>query len=188
MIAYLSGKVILIQEGYIIIEVSGVGYRVFIGDDVVVKAGNDIKLFVHNHIKEDTNDLYGFVSFDALKLFEKLITVSGVGPKVGMLIMSIDKPEAIISAIVEENVVFFQSVSGIGKKVAAKIILELKPKVSGLKSDSVIGRLDDAENLIEALSSLGFKSSEVSIAISRLPNEIKSFEDRVKWCIKNIRK
>jgi len=186
MISFLSGKTLLVQGGFIILEVSGVGYRVNINDRITTKPGEKIELFTYNHIREDCNDLYGFCSYEELLLFEKLITVNGVGPKVGQLIMASSSADKIISAIIEENIAFFQAVPGIGKKVAAKIILDLKSKLSGIQSDSIIGKMNDSDELIEALASLGYKPNEIRKVVVSIPKNLNKFEDKVRWCIKNI--
>lgn len=188
MIAYLKGNVILIQNNHVILEVSGVGYKVSINEKISVKAGDQLELFVYNHIREDCSDLYGFCSYDELLLFEKLITVNGVGPRVGLSIMSISDADKIVSAIIEENVAFFQSVPGIGKKVAAKIILELKSKLSALKTDSLISKMQDSSDLIDALNSLGYKGNEITQIISKIPSDLKDVEQKVRWCLKNMAK
>ena len=187
MIAYLKGIIKIIQPTFIILVTdSGVGYKVYFMDKFNLKLDDRIELFIYNHIREENNDLYGFTKYDELLLFEKLITVNGVGPKAGLSIMNSTNPEKIIEAIINENVVFFQSVPGIGKKVAAKIILDLKSKLSGLQSESVIGQMNDSVDLIEALSTLGYKSHEISKTISNIPSEIKNIEERVRWCLKHM--
>lgn len=188
MIAYLKGNVILIGANFLILEVSGVGYRVSINDKIFAKTNEPLDLFIYNHIREESNDLYGFHSYDELILFEKLITVNGVGPKVGLSIMSISDPNKIVSAIIEENVAFFQSVPGIGKKVAAKIILELKSKLSGMQTGSLTGKMQDSSDLIDALSLLGYKGNEISKIISAIPNDLTDIEQKVRWCLMNITK
>lgn len=188
MISYLKGKIILVQSGFIILEISGVGYRVNINERIPVKVGDEKEFFTYNHIREESNDLYGFNKYDELLLFEKLITVNGVGPKVGQLIMACSSADKIISAIVDENLAFFQAVPGIGKKVASKIILDLKSKLSGIQANSIIGQIDNSGELVEALTSLGYGPGEIQRVIIAIPKDIKSFEDKVRWSIKNISK
>lgn len=188
MIAYLKGNVILIQNNHIILEVSGVGYKVGINDKIAVKAGDPLELFVYNHIREDCNDLYGFLLYDELLLFEKLITVSGVGPKVGLLILNISDTNSISEAIIKENIAFFQAIPGIGKKVAAKIILELKSKLTGLQTQSIIGHMNDSNDLIEALMSLGYKGYEISRTVALIPQDVTGTENKIRWCLKHMKK
>lgn len=182
MISYLRGKILLQKRGSLILDVNGVGYKVGIKEEFNAK---ELELFIHEHIKEDAYDLYGFQNFDELELFEKLISVNGVGPKVAMTIMTVASPDHITQAIIKEDVGFFQSVPGIGKKVAAKVILELKGKVAGLEGYGVLGKMDSADEVLEALQSLGYKNQELSQIIQKIPSDLTTTEEKIKWCLKN---
>lgn len=184
MISYLKGKIILAKPDFVILDVNDVGYKVFIKDQ---KDHTECDLFIHHHIKEDAQDLYGFKTFEELELFEKLISVSGVGPKVALSIMSIAESEEIIQAIISENLGFFQSVPGIGKKVAAKVILDLKGKIAGLQGYGVLGKTEESDELFAALESLGYKSTEVAPLMKKMPAILKSTEEKIKWILKNNR-
>jgi len=187
MISYLRGKIVASRTGFIILETGGVGYGINIDHSLVFASGETLELFIHQHIREEANDLYGFKSFDELNLFERLITVSGVGPKAGLNIMNSGEPQKIIRAIISDDLNFFTAVPGIGKKVSAKIILELKSKLS---SDKSINVLSSSENndLFDALESLGYKKNEIAVYINKIPSEVSSIEDRIKWCLKNLAK
>ena len=183
MISYLHGKVVLARWGLLIVDVNGIGYKVFVDPQIkiaenIIDSGKNIELYIHQHLREDSSDLYGFLTFQELELFERLISVNGVGPKAGLNIMGAAPTDRIIKAII----------SGIGKKVAAKIILDLKSKISADKSVSFIGQMDDSEDLISALESLGYKKAELQGLITQIPLEIKSTEEKVRWCLKNISK
>lgn len=183
MIAYLFGKVVLEKPGFIILDVDGVGYK--IQTTATIETGNKYELFIHEHIREDCNDLYGFKTFDELELFEKLISVSGVGPKAGMAIMESSKVEQIINAIISDDVSFFLTVSGIGKKVAAKIIIDLKSKLSGISGSNVVGKMNDSGDIIDALISLGYKKHEITNKLHSIPSNIKTSEEKIRWFLKN---
>jgi Holliday junction DNA helicase RuvA len=187
MISYLKGKVVVSRTGFIILETGGVGYGVNVDSATVLANGESTELFIHQHIREDLDDLYGFQSFDELNMFEKLITVSGVGPKAGLNIMSSGKSDKIIRAIISDDLNFFTAVPGIGKKVAAKIILELKSKLSG---DQNINVLAGGENndLFDALESLGYKKNEIASFINKIPAEIITTEEKIRWCLKKLAK
>ncbi|MCX6808388.1 MAG: Holliday junction branch migration protein RuvA [Candidatus Berkelbacteria bacterium] len=190
MIAYLRGKVVLFRFGFLILDVNGVGYRVNTDPQIaiapnIVDTQAEIELFVHQHIREDSSDLYGFLIFQELELFELLITVSGVGPKAGLAIMASGKTDQIVKAILTDNMGFFTAISGIGKKVSAKIILELKSKLSSDKSINILSG-DENSDLSDTLESLGYKRSEISLFINKIPDEIVSIEDKIKWCLKNL--
>lgn len=193
MISYLKGKVVLFKWGLIILDVNGVGYRVNVAPQIhiknnVVDTAELIELYIHEHIREDADDLYGFLTFQELELFEKLISVNGVGPKAGLNIMNADKPEGIIAAISSDNINFFTAIPGIGKKVAAKIILELKSKISDDKAIKIFTDFPDLQDLEEALLNLGYRRPEISSVLSKIPKDISSLEAKMRWCLKNLAK
>lgn len=188
MISYLSGKIIASKTGFLIIETGGVGYGVNVDSSVVKKNGEQYELFIHEHIREDCHDLYGFPTFEELELFEKLISVNGVGPKAGLNIMSAGKPDKIVSAIISDNLGFFTAISGIGKKVAAKIILDLKSKLSGDHNINVLSGDAESEDLVDTLTQLGYKRPEISAVVTKMPENITGLEAKVRWCLRNLAK
>jgi holliday junction DNA helicase RuvA len=193
MISYLKGKVMLFKWGFLILDVNDVGYKVFVSPQIdiknnIVDTQEDIELYIHQHIREDSSDLYGFLSYQELELFEKLISVNGIGPKAGMNIMSGAKTDRILQAIISDDMTFFTAIPGVGKKVAAKIILELKSKVSADADINVLGKMGDADDLLNALESLGYKKAEIAPFISKIPAEITETEEKVRWCLKNMGK
>lgn len=187
MIAYLSGKIVLSRPGYVILNTGGVGYKVFVSNTDVADS-ESVSLFTYEHIREDSDELFGFKDYENLEMFIKLISVNGVGPKVAMTIMTVAKSEKIVEAIISENIAFFQAISGIGKKVAAKIILELKSKISNMESSGVIGHMDDGNEVAEALMSLGYKRIETEKILAKLPTSAKTAEQKINWCLRNITK
>lgn len=193
MILYLKGKVNLCRWGFLILDVHGVGYKVNVAPQIKIKNNivdteEEIELYVHQHIREDSDDLYGFLSYQELELFEMLISVNGVGPKAGMNIMASGKTDRIISAISSDDIGFFTAISGIGKKAATKIILDLKSKVSGDKSINVLSGGGDSDDLVDALLRLGYKNSEISAILTKIPDNITDLEEKVRWCLKNLAK
>ncbi|OGD64424.1 Holliday junction DNA helicase RuvA [Candidatus Berkelbacteria bacterium RIFOXYA2_FULL_43_10] len=188
MLGFLKGKVINSQAGKIIVDTGGVGYRVSVLPIKNYQIEKEYELFIHHHIREDLSDLYGFDTSRELEMFENLITANGVGPKAAMNILSNGNPEKISEAIATEDINFFKSISGIGSKVSAKIIVELKSKVS---NEAIIGAFsskDEFDEVSEALMSLGFKKSDISILAKSMPKDLKSNEDKVKWFLKNSSK
>jgi Holliday junction DNA helicase RuvA len=188
MIGYLKGKIIISRPGVLIIEANGVGYKVTVSKQIdFFSEKKEYELFIHHHIKEDISDLYGFEKYGELELFEKLLSVNGVGPKAAMTIISMAPAEKIIDAIVSEDSRFFQSASGIGKKAAFKIILELKSKISNLNYSGNIGA-NQHQDIYDGLGMLGYKKQEIDKIIVSLPKELKTSEEKIRWCLKNLSK
>jgi Holliday junction DNA helicase RuvA len=190
MISYLRGKILIKKEDFLILEVNNVGYKVFVTGHVVKIINDDkrkdIDLFIHEHIREDSDSLYGFSTYPELELFEKLISVSGVGLKVGLIIMNMSDTGRIINAIINEDVTFFTAISGVGKKVAAKIILELKTKLNSDQATNIIGKMNESNDLIFALENLGYKRNEVQELIVKIPANLVSFENKIRWCLQHM--
>lgn len=184
MIAYIKGKVVLDHLNFLIVETGGVGYKVFVLPGMGAKKGENVKLFTHQNLKEDISDLYGFARFDELEVFQKLISVNGVGPKAGMAIMSQADAGKIASAIESEDISFFVSIPGIGKKVAGKIIIDLKSKISVAEASGILGGGDS--DVVEALISLGYKKAQINKIIFKMPKDLKNDQDKIKWALKNL--
>ena len=135
MIGFLSGEVVARDDPYIVIDVNGVGYKVVVANGVLSNLGKNgkVKLFIYTHVREDAISLFGFLDSLDLKLFENLISVSGIGPKTAMNIFSIGNREEIIQSIITSDVSFFTGVPRLGKKNAQKIIIELKSKLGSIE-------------------------------------------------------
>lgn len=192
MIGYLRGKIKLARLGFLIIDVNGVGYKVIVSSQIalpenMVDTDEKYELFIHHHTKEDASDLYGFLTFQELELFEKLLSVNGVGPKAAMTIVGLAPTEKIIEAILSEDQSFFQSAPGIGKKVALKIIIDLKSKISNTEFSGSLSSGVDSE-VFEALISLGYKKPEIEKVSTKIPKDIDRVEDQVRWMLKNLSK
>lgn len=191
MISYLEGKVVQATEKYAVIMAGGVGYKVSLPAGTAVKlsqANGTVKVHTHLHIREERMELYGFLTPQELELFELLITVSGVGPRVALAIISTDKPNVIAGAIAAEDKMFFIKISGIGRRIAEKVIVDLKDKIGMLsfgmqKSDTAL----DAD-AIDALMALGWRMHDAREALKRVPKEIKKTELRVTEAMKLLGK
>ncbi len=190
MIAFLDGKVELIREHWLILNVNGVGYRVNVGAGIASRllVGEKTSLYTYTHVREDALSLYGFLNIDELELFELLLTVSGIGPKAAMNILSVATPEKIKSSIVNQDPTLLYSVSGIGKKVAEKVVVELKNKVGATGSLFTSFAKESTEEVYEALLQLGFKSNEISQAIATLPSELNTTQEKIKYCLSVLNK
>jgi Holliday junction DNA helicase RuvA len=181
MIGSIRGKIILKKEKFLIIETTGVGYKINVSPDLLSKtkkigeparnashsdAGGEISLFIHTHVREDALDLYGFLDYQELEFFEMLINVSGIGPKGALAILGITSIETLKNAIGTGDTSYLTKISGIGKKTAEKIVIELRDKVGQeSKGASLQGELD----ALEALKSLGYSQSEAREALKKVP-------------------
>lgn len=189
MIRELHGKLGSIRGSSLVVLVGGVGYQVYASAYTLGKlAGmDDLKLHIHTHVREDQFNLYGFLTEDELSMFELLISVSGIGPKAAMSILSIADPKTIRTAIVNKDPSILTRVSGVGKKTAEKVIVELQNKVSTVDIETQAGALADQEAL-EALTALGYTVSEAREALSRIPKDIEDVGDRLKRALKSLGK
>lgn len=190
MIGLLEGKIEFRKTNYLILNVGGVGYKIFCSQSTLDKLPHEsqkVKLFTHLISKEGIFDLYGFLDFNQLELFELLISISGIGPKGALSILSVASVAALKKAIINEDKKILTKVSGIGSKTAERIILELRKKVSLSEDEEGIALLKDDE-VIDALVSLGYSSSEARAALRKVPPEIKETTERVKMALKNLAK
>ncbi len=181
MIGFLSGQVKSSQLGKIILDINGVGYSVNIPSSLNPTPSTKIDLHIHTHVKEDDISLYGFSQTTQMELFRHLISVSGIGPKIALTVLSVGTPDQILSAIKSSSVDFFTAISGIGKKGAQRLIIELKNKFD--QQDLDISTFDQSGELVEALSSLGFKMTELSSIITKVDPSLP-LEKQVKQALK----
>ena len=184
MIAKLTGKIVHRGISWIILDTSGVGYKVYCRIEAINDV-DEIELFIHHHIREDQQTLYGFSALAELELFELLITVNGVGPKAAMAIMGSAPPEKITAAIAQGDAGLFKAIFGIGPKVAAKIIVELKSKVGGIGGYDLAG-LDASSDVVDALETLGYKKPEIAAVLGDMPADLTSTQAKVKWVLKTL--
>ncbi|WP_438444297.1 Holliday junction branch migration protein RuvA [Gorillibacterium sp. sgz5001074] len=134
MIDFLRGKLAFTDTDYAVLDVHGVGYRVFCANPyaLAAKEKEELTLYIHHHVREDAILLFGFETREEQSLFRRLLEVSGIGPKVAIGILSAGRPEEVVGAIYQENVTFLMKLPGIGKKTAQRIILDLKDKLADL--------------------------------------------------------
>ncbi len=188
MIAYLSGNIILKKDKFVVIEVGGIGYKVFLSRQSLLKVpeiGEDIKLFCFHNVKEDASDLYGFLTYDELDFFELLMDIHGVGPKAALEISVLGPLDKIKDRILAQDGKIFEGIPGIGSKKAMTIILELTGKIKLLSGQKSKGAADPAE---DALTQLGFSKQQAKDALAHIPNNVKTMEDRVKAALKSLGK
>ncbi len=187
----LSGKVAEKLSEIIVIDLSGVGYGILTTaeDYTKLNVGDITKLYIYDHIRENAHDLFGFTMLDTKSLFEQLLNVSGVGPKMALNMLSIGSGESVRLAIANGDVKFIQSANGVGRKLAERVIVELKDKVglsgidldkSGLlQSDSLLLK-DEA---VQALMGLGYSAQDAALALADVDKKAPTTE-RVKLALK----
>jgi Holliday junction DNA helicase RuvA len=190
MIAQLRGEIVDKLTNSIVVDVNGIGYEVLVStlDYDQLLENETIKLYTYLAVRENAQDLYGFTSQSAKQLFSLLIGVNGVGPKVALSILSLGEPSHIKNAIASKNVAFVQSASGVGKKGAEKIILDLKDKVSATGDESPL--LDDLvtdDDAHAALVSLGYSSAQSYQVLAKLDDKLDT-EQRIKQALKELSK
>jgi Holliday junction DNA helicase RuvA len=192
MISRLTGTIVHTDLKYIVLDVHGVGYKVAVSPDIFSKLDTkdkELTLWTYLAVREDALDLYGFLSPAELKFFELLITISGIGPKTAMGILNVASIHSIETAIQTGDTTHLTKVSGIGKKVAEKIVLELKDKVIETSTSAEHKEImkNDADAL-EALKSLGYSPAEAREALKELPKTITKTNEKIKEALKILGK
>lgn len=187
MIATLSGVVSEKLADVVVLDVHGVGYGLLVPTEDYGRllTGETAKLYIYEHIREQSHDLFGFLTRDTMSLFEQLLDVNGVGPKMALNVLSIGTSQAVRQAIASGDVKFIQHANGVGKKVAERVVVELKDKVglTGVDLASTGLLLSDssliADEAIEALVSLGYTPQDAAKALENVDSALTT-EDRIK--------
>jgi len=189
MISHLTGALTATDEKSIVLSVSGVGYKVFTTTETIAKTkpSDVISLWTHLAVRENALDLYGFLTREEITFFELLITVSGIGPKTALGILNVTTIPSLRKAITSGETAHLTKVSGISKKVADKIVLELKGKL-GVDTDADDMSLRDEVDALEALKALGYKHHEAREALKDVPTNISDTGERVKSALKILGK
>lgn len=191
MIGMLHGTVVLKNAPALIVDVHGVGYKVLVSNSLFSShaIGDDVQIFTHTYVRDDALDLYGFSSPEDLRLFEMLISVSGVGCKSALGVFSVGSRSAIVNAIVTGDVNFFTAVPRLGKKNGQKIIIELKNKLGGVVDlDLSENQTNEQQEAITALQSFGFTLREAEIAVQAIHETGLKTEDLVRLALKQLGK
>ena len=194
MIGFLRGKVVQLMQDYCLLDVGGVGYRVYIPSSTRsrLKVGEDAMLYTHLAVREDAMTLYGFESQEEYQGFQLLISVSGIGPKVALGILSSITIERLFQAIHGQQIAVLTKLPGVGKKSAERLILELKDKTVGLEGGGD-GSLPPAEpaqdgpvsDAAAALSALGYSQDEISSVLRRVMKPM-STEETIRFALKEF--
>lgn len=187
MIAYLEGEIIYTTDKFIILNTGGVGYKVNLTDDTLLsyKDKKTASLFIYTAVRENSIDLFGFKNAEELSFFELLLDVSGIGPRSALAIIGLAPINTIKRAIAIGDVSYLNKVSGIGKKTAEKIIIELRDKLESYKNDTdTPSNLREEGDILEALKSLGYSQNEARDALKQVPISIEGTNARIKEAIR----
>ncbi len=191
MYEYLSGRIEHIGDNYAVVDILGLGYRVFTSQNTIksLKLGENSKIFTHLIVKQDDLVLYGFSTRDELDMFKLLISVTGIGPKAGASLLNQCTTSEIAAAIISKDTASLTRAQGIGRKTAERIILELKDKIDA--KSAIIGKNtleggDDISQVIEALVSLGYNYSIASAAVMKLSDTAKPVDILIKDALRQL--
>lgn len=195
MYAFFKGKIDKIYSNRIILDVNDIGYEIYIpeSDIYTLNMGEMVKIYTYLHVREDEMKLFGFKSSESLEFFKKLITVSGVGPKAAIGIISKVDTESLCVAIATENIAALKSVPGIGPKMAQKIIFELKDKVLKEKVDEIQNKVKEKinpniEEATTALEVLGYTQKQIKEVLEKIDIKDDSVEDIIRKVLKQMQK
>ena len=190
MISYLKGKILSKGAGFVVVAVDNVGYQVFVSPlfyaDLAV--GQEVEFYTHQYVREDALSLYGFKDAAELELFELLLVISGIGPKSALGVMSIATVADIKESIARGDPVLLTKVSGIGRKTAERVVLELREKIFKLSGGVKIGAGVSSGDEIDALMALGYSLSQAREALNNVDLKIKDSGERIRQALKKLGK
>ncbi|KND48509.1 MAG: Holliday junction DNA helicase RuvA [Parcubacteria bacterium C7867-005] len=189
MIGTLRGSVVYKDLHSLIVDVNGVGYKVSVTTDTTLDAvpSEPIFLWTYLAVRETALDLYGFSSKETLEVFELLITISGIGPKTALGILNVASTDMLRQAVAEDDTSYLTRVSGIGKKNAEKIVLELRDKLVSVSTEKGLNLRAEGDAL-EALVSLGYSERDAREALKKIPKDVENTSERVKQALKLLSK
>ena len=191
MISYLKGAILNKSSKSITLLVNDIGYKIFVTQNLLEKLKPETEIELHTFLrhKDDSMDIYGFKTREELEFFELLLTVSGVGPKSALGILEVASLPQIKKAILRDDASILYKVSGVGKKTAERIVVELKNKLDSLPiTDKKIPLADSDTEVFDALVNLGYQERHVRQALKHLPEDITNTEDKIKRALKYLGK
>lgn len=190
MIATLEGTITDVLADTVVLSVHGVGYGLFVTteDFARLSRGTQTKFYVYEHIRETQHDLFGFVKMDDKKLFEQLLSVKNVGPKVALSVLDIGSSDTVRGAIASGDVKMIQTAKGVGKRAAEQIVVELRDKVglvSSSDAENIVNRggVDKLDDAVQALVALGYQQVDAVLALEGVDKKLPT-EERVKQALK----
>ena len=197
MIYNVKGILTYVDPTFAVVECGGVGFKCFISTTTLKElptGGNEVNLYTHLAVREDAMDLYGFMELEELEAFKLLISVSGIGPKAAMAILSVLSPDKLSLAISSGDIRAISSAQGVGKKTAERVVLELKDKMVGIASTSSASVIEgiqsvasssSAQEAVEVLVTLGFNQSDASAVVGKMDKSL-SADDMVRLGLKEL--
>lgn len=198
MFSYIKGILITKSINYIVIEVNGIGFKIFMSQTTIGKLGEigeEVKIYTHMHVREDEMSLYGFTTNDELRMFELLISVSGVGVKSAIIMLSNITPSSFALAVISNDIKSLTKIPGIGSKTAQRIVLELKDKlkteetISNTTNEEIKLAIKDDDKVSEAIAALkvlGYTMVEIEKVLEQLDTNNMSVEDIIKKSLVNL--
>ena len=186
MIRMVRGQVVARGRDYLVIDVAGVGYKVFVPEPAALEANANEEITLHTYlqVREDALNLFGFADADELAMFELLLSVNGVGPKVALAALGVLNPDMLRMAVANEEPAMIARVPGVGKRTAEKIVLELRDKVKQVSGiQALAAASDDDTEVIDALISLGYSVVEAQRAVQKLPKDAVGVEERLRLAL-----
>ena len=192
MIAYLRGKIKNKGQGYIILDVRDVGYKVFVNETVYTESdiGKETEFYIYQNVREDSLSLFGFNALDQLEMFELLLSISGIGPKSALGVLGIASTEDIKDSIARGDSSLLTKVSGIGKKTAERVVLDLREKVGRITHNTQHttdgGGMIASGDEIDALMALGYSMMQARDALRQVDSDIKDSGERIKAALRAI--
>jgi Holliday junction DNA helicase RuvA len=190
MIATLAGTLEYRGHDSVIINVGGIGFRVYVSSSTSSQLGavrGRVSVYTHLHVREDSISLYGFASSEELTLFRSLISVSGIGAKLALTVLSALNPEQLVMAITSGDIDLLSQTPGIGKRIASRLVVELRGKLEKEWREVALPLAPENADAIAALTSLGYSVAEATKAISRLPDsESLSLEEKIRMALQEL--
>ena len=196
MFSYIKGKLVSKLVNYIIVEVGGIGYKIFMSTSSISKLNEneEVKIHTYMQVKEDDISLYGFITSEELRMFELLISVSGVGAKSAITMLSSITPSSFALAIISNDIKSLTKIPGIGNKTAQRIVLELKDKlkteesISNDNEEIIVAIKDDnkSSEAVQALKVLGYTNSEIEKVLGKIDTNSMTVEDIIRTALINL--
>ena len=199
MYSYIKGKLEYKLNNYVVVDNMGIGYKIFMGASAINSIGDigeEVKIFTHYHVREDDISLYGFKTNEELRMFELLISVSGVGAKMALAMLSNIEPSSFALAVITNDIAKLVKIPGVGKKTAARIVLELKDKLketedvveNNIEPENELLKEEKVEEAISALQVLGYGRREIEKAFEKINLKDLTLEDITKEGLKYLAK